>query len=172
MIPLLLLTALLSLPVAAEGYGDPAPLPALPERAAPAGEDMDAKGYADKVTFYAGQPVLIIRTGDAPEVQPFPVDADGVLVAPTYLSFLEKRSAWSEGAEQYLELQAAACDDQVARVEWMLKQTETALAEERKPVPVMQLDWVKFASGALVGTAAVLTAGWALGQVNGGQAHE
>jgi len=159
----LILLLLLSAPSVAEEAETFLP---LPERVEPAENDLDARGYADKIPFYQGQPVLITRTGDDPEVTPLAVEANGVLVAPTYLSYLEKTAAWSEGAEKYLTLTQASCFDSQARLEWMLTQKQAELDAERRPTPFIQKDWVKFAGGALVATGAVLTAGWALGQIS------
>lgn len=147
-------------------WGDAAALPPLPVREAPTATDMDAKGYPDKVPFYQGKPVNIVRTGDTPEVTPVDIKANGVLVAPSYLAYLEKLAAWSAGADRYLQLTTADCTDQTARLEWMLTQKQAELDAERTPLPVLQRDWAKFAGGALVATGAILTAGWALGQLN------
>ena len=140
--------------------------PPLPERAEPKDGDLDALGFSDKIPFYQGRPVVISSAGETPVITSLEVNANGILVAPSYLSYLEKRAAWGVGAEQNLKLTVAEHEDRQARLEWMLARTQADLDAEREPAPVFQRDWVKIAAGALVGSGAVLTAAWALGQVN------
>jgi hypothetical protein len=136
--------------------------PDRPQRAEPHPNDLDARGYADKVTFYQGQPVIIVATGDSPEIQPLDISANGILVSPTYLSYLEKVEVWGRGLEDYHRVNQAACMDRQDRLEW-----QVGKLQEKKPF--FKRDGVLLAEGALVATVAILTAAWSLNQVQGGE---
>ena len=84
-------TWLLPLLLPAALAGEPRPV-----RADPAPDDMDAKGYPDKVPFFNGTPV---QAEFQPETGwrsiPIVIPADAILVAPSYLAWLERVEAWS-----------------------------------------------------------------------------
>lgn len=100
------------------------PLP-RPTRAEPQPHDLDAQGFPDKVPFTDGSPVVITGSDDAPRMQPVEVHADAILVAPSYLAWLEKTAIWADAAELRVGAQAELLPAQVAvPVPWV-----------RRPVP-------------------------------------
>jgi len=147
-----------------------------PVRLEPHHEDMDAQGYSDKVTFLSGRPVLILQAGDRPVVEELPVQANGILVAPSYLGHLERQVEWSRGLEGLWKVDVAACEDRVARQSWLAEQEKSAreqaykaLEQARAPVPFGQRAEVKVAGGVLVGVAITVAAAVALDKVEDAQ---
>lgn len=142
----LLLLLLLCAPVLADPLASTTPIPAAPVRPPDHAGDCTAKAAAP-----AGAP---------------PRSCDAISVPPSYLAHLEATRVYADQLQLHLVAAQAVADADSRSCADALAWRDQVIADQRRPVPLLQRPGVQVGVGVVGGALLTVGAGWALGQVS------